>query len=542
MSKLAERSLTCISQALTESSHTLDFISLLLTAYNPKQASFTISPFIKQTLPEGCLTAEIVDPLKVSEITARQNELASFGWKLQSMTTAADSLLRAASDLEKEMGKEAKYWEQMLSVKNKGWPVFRLPQDRHALGVRLGSLESPAEFRDKGVAALRRGEDGAVELDMGRYAAKQTLRVRVKAQGKLVASNHICISADRSLEATLLQARNDLFDEELFNEMHREARSLTNRGVKCVSEGISIPLKKDVAILVDLVNSDESQLDMGHLDDGELALYPEMAATALRILLSYSHRLHYRRRTEQPPPLKQRKRARPLPSILQPIMLHLEHRSAIMAAHSCLLSIEQIMHTAGIAFDIGQVEGSLDLKRFLDPKHEIDSSHFIDELMRALCRTPQSTITVQAGINSTVFEVSARTDFNGTEFLVNYSTEAMDSILSATPHEMLFDDITALKEHMCHVVMLELIHAVSSTHPKWEASSPDEGQLTTEPTLQGEMEMLTIKLDTESLQLKWDTSNDVAVNARQVVWRGSETGAAKPNSFLEEVELLSNLQ
>ncbi|TKA55647.1 hypothetical protein B0A49_10491, partial [Cryomyces minteri] len=85
----------------------------------------------------------------------------------------ADSLLQAATRLEKDVRRETNYWQQVMSVSEKGWSVCRLPQEKHNLGVRFGFSEATREFKDRGLAALRADEEGNIILDQG-LASKAT--------------------------------------------------------------------------------------------------------------------------------------------------------------------------------------------------------------------------------------------------------------------------------------------------------------------------------------------------------------------------------
>ena len=131
----------CFRQAQMESAYALDFVSLLLSKHTPRQADLTMSPYLKQNVPSGSLGVEVMQLPQVSEAEQRDAKLVSTGWKLQSLNDTADSLLRSATRLEKEMEQEARYWEQVLAVKEKGWSICRLPQERHTLGVRYGFAE-----------------------------------------------------------------------------------------------------------------------------------------------------------------------------------------------------------------------------------------------------------------------------------------------------------------------------------------------------------------------------------------------------------------
>lgn len=127
-----------------ESAYALDFVSLLLSKHTSRQADLTMSPYLKQNVPSGSLGVEVMQLPQVTEVEKRDAELVTTGWKLKSLNDTADSLLRSATRLEREMEQEARYWEQVLAVKEKGWSICRLPRERHTLGVRYGFAEGSA--------------------------------------------------------------------------------------------------------------------------------------------------------------------------------------------------------------------------------------------------------------------------------------------------------------------------------------------------------------------------------------------------------------
>lgn len=124
-----------------ESAYALDFVSLLLSRHAFKQAETTISPFLKQNVPMGSLGTEILQLPQVSDSKNRDDDRVSTGWKQQSLHATQDSLIQAATRLEKDLERETDYWEQVLAVKEKGWSICRLPREKHTLGVRYGFLE-----------------------------------------------------------------------------------------------------------------------------------------------------------------------------------------------------------------------------------------------------------------------------------------------------------------------------------------------------------------------------------------------------------------
>lgn len=108
----------------------------------------TIDPYIKERLPTDALCVDILDPSGRSDADKAKDQLdkqkdqsVGFGWKQQSIEAVADRLSEAATRLEKELQAETRYWDQMLKIKDRGWPVCRLPREKHALGVRYGFAE-----------------------------------------------------------------------------------------------------------------------------------------------------------------------------------------------------------------------------------------------------------------------------------------------------------------------------------------------------------------------------------------------------------------
>lgn len=124
-----------------EAYHALDFVSLLLSKETPRQAEISMSQHLKQHVPLGSLGVEKVQVEQESDAAIKDRELVSRGWKLNSLTMAADSLLHSARRLEKEVEREGRYWEQALAISQRGWSLCRMPRDKHTLGVRFGFRE-----------------------------------------------------------------------------------------------------------------------------------------------------------------------------------------------------------------------------------------------------------------------------------------------------------------------------------------------------------------------------------------------------------------
>ena len=107
----------------------------------------SLSPYLKQQVPLGSLGVDVVKTPERSIPAQQDIEAVSRGWKLENFDSAASKLLQSASRLEEEVAAETKYWAEVLAVKENGWKICRLPQERQTLGVQLGFLEGCCYFK-----------------------------------------------------------------------------------------------------------------------------------------------------------------------------------------------------------------------------------------------------------------------------------------------------------------------------------------------------------------------------------------------------------
>ena len=340
------------------------------------------------------LAAEIVQAPVITEAKKRNDQLVLTGWKLQALSSAADSMLKSATNLEEEMKKETKYWNHILAVKEKGWAVSRMPGDRSTLGVRFGFLESPPDFREKSMAALRRDSDGGIKLDLGKeFPGNKTLRARVIQRNKTVAvsGEDSDKMEDDSVESAILNARNSIFDAELFSELLRESRTLTRQGVRWSNSRITIPLDAETTLALELVNP-FSPYHTPQYQNHKYDKLPQLSLILLRILLSHSHSIHYRQRTALPPVIGDKKRTRVLPVLLTPLLCHLTHSNMRYEVSNRLTKMTRILNNAGIASEVRPSRSKLSLHRLLQLKEIKDSQDFAFSLLANLTSTNETTV------------------------------------------------------------------------------------------------------------------------------------------------------
>ncbi|KAM5346788.1 hypothetical protein ACJ41O_009793 [Fusarium nematophilum] len=307
---------------------TLDFLSLLLSKQNPTQAGVTLSQGLRDLVGIGTMGADKLDEPSVSPAKAKDQEDVAVGWTLMEIDKTRDAAEAACTFLQREIAAEGSYWEEMMAVQRSGWSISKVPQERHTLGVRFGFSEAAPEFRNNGLAPMRRGDDGAVQLDCGRLGGvSERLLVTYEKDGQVTGRSALPAQTteDAPLEARVLEARNTIFSQELWHELTREARTLVAYDVK--PDGSSRltcdldPTSKS-KVTVELVPLGSQPSSDDSLPDNNIA---ETISLALHILLSYAHRNNELLRTRPMPPHIPRSRGQQTHALLRPIIARLMH-------------------------------------------------------------------------------------------------------------------------------------------------------------------------------------------------------------------------
>ncbi|KAL1954713.1 hypothetical protein VTO42DRAFT_766 [Malbranchea cinnamomea] len=424
-------------QAHAEATFALDFVSLLASKYNPRHAEMSMSSYLKSKAPLGSLGIDVTKIPERSEAEQKDVDVVSRGWKLESFRSAADKLLRSAARLTETVDSETKYWSEVLAVKDKGWMVCRLPRERQTLGVQLGFMEANASFRERGLAALRKGEGGNLMLDQGHHeSTPKAVRVRVQ-KGDEILGSYIPKLVDTKdttpVEADIRQARDTLFEEELFYELYREARSLMRLGVDVKKDSFHFPADDQRQIVVDLVELEEAS--PGQSTSEEENTLAEALSHTFRILLSHAHRKNLRRRSRIPPPVTAKPRPTPEYILLRPAVAYLDHKSHFRWLASVVDTLTKTLQSAGLKcspnyFPLTSCRSPPATTTTLDTYPPVES--FIDSLLGPL----ESYVTAPLCTPSKGFRVRIYTNMHptlgfGTEFEVLTNLPALSHAMKS---------------------------------------------------------------------------------------------------------------
>lgn len=521
-----------------------------------------MSPFLKQNLPMGSLGSDVAQTPNKSEAEKSLTEMVSLGWKMQSLVSVADSLLASATRLGEEIERETSYWSQVLEIKEQGWSLSRLPREKHTLGVRYGFAEGDnvfelmmgryvlmtsiahTDFRDRGLAALRRDEEGNLDLDLGtRSSGNRTLQVSILRQGRPIASYAKACdesTAEISPVKLLLQARDSIYDEELYHELHREARSYISQGVRSIDGKILIPYEQDKEIEIDLVTATNGRESVGPEDRT-----CESIALSLRILLSHAHRQNLHQRSRLPAPIKEGKIARPVHAILRPVLENIQHSSHMQKTKTLINKIKSNLASAGLVCQIQQ-PNTPDSVTTLPSALAKATFPALEAQASSLTNPLQSSLIVVLPSTLTRFEIGIQTGFHPSFFGTTYRCIIMSfapgSVIAEMLSSMHFSYFGALEDHVLSLVKLDLISLILSKHQaesKWTLISPHAGQLSRSKKNLGQNQKMTISVEKGVVRLRWQSRSTQLKAEGTVTWDESQkthSSSAEQRSLFQVIE------
>ncbi|KAJ4857255.1 subunit 17 of mediator complex domain-containing protein [Trichoderma breve] len=326
---------------------TLDSMSLLLSKQNPTQAGLTLSQQLRDMVGIGTLGADRLNDSNSTPAKTKDQEAVAMGWTIMEINKTRDSAEEAAAFLEKEISAESKYWEDIISVRKAGWSVCKVPQERYTLGVRFGFSEAAPEFKNNGLAPMRRGDNGSTDLDFGRLGGvSEALVVTYERDGKVLGrSTTRSASEDGSLESRVLEARNTIFSQELWHELTKESRSLAAYDVRPEGKKLVCQADDTTKILFELVPLESCPSPDENLPENGLA---EKTSMALHILLSYAHRYNELMRIRPVPPHISRTSRQQSYALLRPVLARTMYLKNIEESMQYVGSLVKTLQKVGL--------------------------------------------------------------------------------------------------------------------------------------------------------------------------------------------------
>lgn len=183
---------------------------------------------------------------------------------------------------------------------------------------------------------MRRGDDGSVELDLGRLGGvSEGLVVTYEKHGCVVGRSvpRRRPAHEPSLESRVLEARNTVFAQELWHELTREARTLAAYDVRLEPSRLTMQVDGASKVSVELLPLESCPDPDPGLPDNATA---DMMALSLQMLLGYAHQYNERTRIRPIPPHISRSRGQHTHALLRPIIARFK---SIHSTQTCVARI-----------------------------------------------------------------------------------------------------------------------------------------------------------------------------------------------------------
>lgn len=389
-----------ISAAQHTSTFALEFLSLLLSKENPAQASATISNELRSLVGLGTLGATLLDsPSSIVKERVADHKLTAIGKRLLAVNKAADNTRAAATRLQNEIALETKYWAEVMAVSNKGWSVFRLPQEPQTMGVKVGFSNAAPEFKAASIVPMRRSEDGSVRLEHGKLSGEsKRLQVTIMEHGVPVGKSSLPkpLAEDAPFQDHVKDYRDTLFALELWQELNREGRTLLSRGIQLLKSAVTFAIDDTKSAVFQLVSlADESLNDVaaGLGAEDDLA---ETISITLHLLLCNAHRQNEIRRVEQSIPGANQGPPPPY-SLLLPIVTKYQHEQSIEHCTKSILRIIRVLRSAGLGSSFTITEPPIQ-----PPAHTSPSEALLESLINTTDIQLDLTITPETKVKMLV--------------------------------------------------------------------------------------------------------------------------------------------
>ena len=437
----------------------IDTMSFAIAAQS-RIGEAAISPALRQTAPLGSIETKVVQPRSQSkkEANLRLNDISNVT-RAKAFQAASYALTTASTRLEKESQRQARYWEQMATLRKNGWSVSRLPNDDRALVVHFVCAESGSQYKSKGIATLRQQENGNLTLpDQSNIQRQKTLSVTVRRNG--VASGFYSYIPENDpsridIETELFRSRETLFQEELFNEASREARLIASMGVKTRQSCIEIELSPEFFLDLRYDNKSSKPTSTESSDERLASFFGD----GLRLMLTAEHRHKLDLRTRSAPvPMTQQYRSPPEYAIIRPLLAQLRHQVIATQLLDTLSHYQSSLNTAGLVLSFDHMQ---------DTDTEKDSKR-LEQLRRPVISVIQMILPSKT-VLSLKMQTHLAAPFFGTHILQTTYTNKCGTV--SCPESTVIADVQNFLDDVIAQEVAFVGLGLEQTDTKWQLES-----------------------------------------------------------------------
>jgi mediator of RNA polymerase II transcription subunit 17 len=484
---LRTRRLTTTRWAKFAATNALDLISLVLSEDPSKHNPNVFSPNFRESglnqgIPFGSFSISRenhehhnrkAEELQMMQDLEHRQRVVAQGARMEALDSAADDIVNAAKNLEKELRRETKYWQEIVSVSDKGWPIQRLRQNaRHApFAVRYGLPEASDHFKARGFAPLQMDKDGSIILDPTLALKPKTFRVRVSVDGNITGTSQLSVEGDiknQSLEKSIQLARDSLFEEELYYEMSLETRQLLAYGVEFRDSVIYVDApqmgsaSQTCKLLIDCIPRDDIKAsDQGHEHDW----LARNVAEALRLLLAHEHSMRLYRRSQLPPPLTARTREKLPPPLLRTLLAVFRHLEGVDSLYVYLETVARTLNSAGLEVTLDTTRETSWAKLAESLKeHSKKGLSATDQLLEIFMKPfggkATMTLPTSSGLHTESLTIATRTIIGQPTFGAEHKLTLPSTLTSEFGlfQQLKFSSVEEIKSYLDSIISLHLAH------------------------------------------------------------------------------------
>lgn len=382
-----------INSAMNETSLSLDFVSLLMSASKPNVSKATMSPYLTKHVPLGSLGA---DRIAHSSDDTEQNkdgqksqkaESIGLGWKYQSLNHISELFKGAGAQLRTQVEIERQYWGMIHNVLDHGEVLFSLRDpstNSKAIGVKYGYGDSGSSYFDKGLAVLRKDEQtGEITFNpmmSGNHKISQESNkfTRIKVLSKI--DNDFMLTGQSVFEKDSIEEKSEhkvindieraryfLFENDLFYHLIREAKNLINYNVSIISNKIVIEIFDQIIEIESVVydENNEEELDNFYQNiNKESSKNNEKAQailTFLKLMLCCYFNYNLELKQKIPTSFTKWKQNNSHPLMLRPLIGNIRHENNLLSMKKIIDRICQGLDSSLFSYEVEE-EKYLNLK------------------------------------------------------------------------------------------------------------------------------------------------------------------------------------
>ena len=337
-----------INTAMNETSLSLDFVSLLISAVKPTVDKSTMSPHLLKNVPLGSLSSDRLLREDAAVEEARKNQQTASktgkGWKLQSLNKITTLFRQSCTSLNEQVLKEKEYWNTINLILDNDEVLFKTRiNGTRSIGVKYGYGDSGSSYHDKGLALLTKNDvSGEVSFTPITSSLRITekvykyIRVRILSEidndymltGQSIFANKFTTSKHQIIN-DIEKARYFLFEEDLFYQLTREAKSLINYNVSIISNKIIIEIKNEIIEIESLVydESNDDELDYQNINNYSSINNNkcQLILNYLKIMLCCYFNYNLKLKQKMPTAVTKWKQSNSHPLILRPLLGNIRH-------------------------------------------------------------------------------------------------------------------------------------------------------------------------------------------------------------------------